>query len=161
MLLITPRHLHKALKHSVDWWPTMSFPFNGQPALNAAVTFTLTCALWFTISNELLADSVFGFLAHSTGCVVNIRMTPPMLFLTGKNTDDNGKCVWLWLKQVCTCFNVFTAHSQPLFDVKKCTNVQIKDTHNWSVSYLQSLFSFMSINCFGDIHKHDCEHKHW
>ncbi len=52
------------------------------------------------------------------------------------------KCVWLWLKHVRSCFNVFTTHSQPLFDVKTFTNVQIKDTHNWSVSYLHSPFFF-------------------
>lgn len=78
----------------------MSFPFNDHPALNAAVTFTLTCALSFMTSNELLADSMFGFLAYPIGCVVNIRKTPSMLFLTIKNTDYNGK-MCLALTETC------------------------------------------------------------
>lgn len=55
------------------------FSFNGHPALNAAVTSMLTCTLSFTASNKLLACLMFGFLAYPIGCVVHIRMTPPML----------------------------------------------------------------------------------
>lgn len=69
----------------------MSFTFNGHPGLSAAVTSTLTYALSFMASNKLLAGLMFGFLAYPIGCVVNIGMTPPLLFLTGKRKDYNGK----------------------------------------------------------------------